>query len=306
MSQQHIVPAFYIRNFLGVGIEKVWVYDKQTGRKADYSPNAILKELNHYDAPDAIENGKTADNSLQVFETTFAPVIKALPKELHVSSSTASVKGVKFVVSKFAVMQFLRGRMFKKWQETENAFFEETAQQAGIMRDEPRSIQRQQADAMLSKELSDHYTDKLLSYTWSVRKAPDGSSFYLGDEPIVSYLERWDFVPMFDSPGVEVHVPISPEFCFCITASPPGSEGDRSLTTDEDFVLWQRYLASIRATRYVVCRDDDFRACEATCRLHPGIKDPTRETLKFELVALQGVPCFSPSPPPAQTGPHTQ
>ena len=298
MTYQHIVSDFYIRNWRKAGVEKVWVYDKRTGHKGTRSPGKIFGEPDHYEAKDAVANGKTADKSLQFFEGTFAPVLKALPNRLRISASESVIDACKFVVSKFAVMQFLRGRMFKKWQRTETEFLDGTAQQFGFDRGEEHSPQKQQADVMLSQAMSDYYTDKLLLYTWSVRAAPEGSSFYLGDEPIVIIPKDRNSPPIFDSPGVEIHVPICPEFCFCITATQPGDEGQRSLTPDDQFVLWQRYRASVYATQHVVCRDDDFLACEAACRLHPEIADPTRPIMKYELVGLRVIPSCARRPEP--------
>lgn len=211
---QHYVPQMLLRNFCNPQTNKIFVFDKTSGRSFETNVRNAAAERQYYNfSHDGTEF--SLEETLSKAEAAAKPLIDAIQKErsLSVLSEDDCV-----TIALFSSVQHLRGPRVRKDQEIiANALRErrpDTENDLSFLDEQwPTGKEHAKNFAIyyLGKEapkIADHFLKK----TWFLLEAPESAPLLLSDTPIVLFNDN-SFKPYGNlgllSRGIQITLPIS-------------------------------------------------------------------------------------------------
>lgn len=220
-ENQHYVPKILLRNFISNGdanrgSEKIWVFDKSNSKISNPNIKNIAAQFSFYDTN---VDGKaiSVESILAELENCVSAVLSKL---IEHRSATILSQEERTWFAIFCAAQFVRVENFRSQVKDMNAALKDKLQALGhdtdsvdghkFLHGDDSEIKKFSISFLMSslRQFSAHFLQK----HWFVMCAPEGQSFYLGDNPI-SLHNNNDFGPYGNIglavPGIEIYFPIS-------------------------------------------------------------------------------------------------
>lgn len=229
-KKQHYVPQFLLKNWSHGKTNRVYVFDKKHNKSFSSSTKNIAHENNFYENGELGQENKT-EIKLSNLECGVAPIISEIISDGSIKKLSDSEHKL---LCLFSAVQMLRTNNSREFIEGLNDIISEKIQDWGFDPDTDvenfttmsKEEVKNSSISMLNSmpiELVDNFIDKELT----LLKAPDNSSFYISDHPIVKHNHfpreyRGNLgIGLY---GIEIYFPISPQYCLSFLCSEVANE----------------------------------------------------------------------------------
>lgn len=227
---QHYVPQFLLRNFKHNStsdrkIAKFYVYDKLNDKAFEALISKTGGERYFYEIKSDADDFSIED-TLGVFESATAPILRKIIENQSLKSVTRKEK---MTLSKFIALQHLRGPAIRnriselaKTLEINFNFFEET----GLEKPTEQDNKRNHCELAISgvHKISPYLYNK----DWVLCESRT-AQIIIGDTPVVMH-NTFGKGTGLKNEGVEIYMPISPNYCLLILCSSVRKAIDESLS----------------------------------------------------------------------------
>ncbi len=293
-KRQHYVPKLLLRHFCAGGSDRLWVFDKHTGKVWEQAIRKIGHEKYFNEAP--LGNGWVVsyDEELEYVENKAAPVLA----KLNVGTSIYSLKAVEFaLLCYFVAVQHLRTPAFFSWNKQFNEEIRRLCPDGQI----PETIKKQVGpltDGVAKRcsldcifDFAEQIANVLVPKAWIMHKAYPTRTFYISDTPVALHNDIKDEFRStigFVFPGIQVYMPMSATallgaYCPILFREVGGVEPFRTARETGEPVPCEsanmdffNSLQVVNAERFLYCRDDDFELAKRVLQNHPEARKPKR------------------------------
>lgn len=295
-KHQHTVPQFYLRQFAS-NDEKIWAFDKQTGRSFHTSIRNVAGERFFYDSKtlEEVTGDKQAlEKFLSQLEGYYHNRIGRLLERLRANEYRRLHPETRMTIANFAAVQFLRTkeRRTAHRQTVEHmakilSKFEGAEQ---LLRDADEALsagalQEFHVARLIDLPLIKEFTEILASHIWVFGRRHPSHSFYTSDNPIARHgtvARPFRGNRGIGSRGVEIHIPLSHDYALTLYErthfkSLENQDGRVLDLFDPEHMVYARQWQVSDSSRYVFCRDDDFGLAREMCAADPQLTDPDRK-----------------------------
>lgn len=218
---QHYIPQFLLRNFKikekKGNEEAIFVFDKSTNREYQSPIKKVAAERHFYEVKTET-NQYSIENELGKYESITKPIIQKVIQNKSIKSIT---KKEKMILSKFICLQILRVPSTRNnFSDLTEAFAQKFNffEISGIPRPTPEEEKITHCNFVLNEVTT--LVPFVYNKDWILCEAYD-SSFIIGDNPVVMsntfYKGRGNLG--LKSQGIEIYMPISPEFCLLLVCN---------------------------------------------------------------------------------------
>ena len=286
IKRQHYVPQFYLRGFaLPDGAEKLHVYDKPRRQKFVAGVKDVASRRYYYDTPEVAAMAKVpqaVEKWLGVHEQTVAPILAATLDSLAAGTFRGFTDEEKIELATFIAIQHIRteearertAQLYDSFpQEILDAFPEVYATARAARTREGRA--KFHVELLLSSVVS-RVAAVLAARSWVVlQRTQTPWLFFTSDNPVSVVSLRDDGLAVGPcSPGVEVSMPLSPDYMLSIVPIPyPLKVAPCSREDVRRFNL----IRIDSATAQVFSQNGDFRLVEKRIDEFPEIANPKRQ-----------------------------
>jgi hypothetical protein len=284
-KKQHYVPRLYLRQFADPpGSDKVWVYDKGTGKRFQTNVERIAHENYFMDPSGNLE--QPFEKMFGVFESLFDPVLKIIINQQDITGLTVDEK---ISVVAFVVAQEYRTRTYRDQMKSFYSDFRDTLPPvvyAAFIGDAPgddEELARALQQAMFSNHVFKPSMNKLLRMHWMLGVNQTSIPLWTSDHP-VTRRNQYEFddevtrmlMPRTGlwTPGVEVHLPLTPSLVLTLgdernwSDLPPSGE----LVSVQD-VYSVNALQLSQSGRFLYSNSDDFSWATAEIEKFPSLRE---------------------------------
>lgn len=293
-KRQHYVPQLLLRYFCAQGSDRLWAFDKETGKVWQQAIHQIGHEKYFNDA--SLGNGWSVsyEHKFQYIESKFAPVLA----KLNGGAPIKSLSAMEFaLLCYFVAVQYLRTPAFL----SENKQLNDSIRRLFPDGEIPETFQKQvgpltddaakQQSLYLVFELADAICRTLVVKAWILHEAHPNRCFYISDTPVALHnnvKDEFQSTVGFSVPGIEIYMPISATtlvgaYCPILAKSVAEIEPFRTtlktgarIPCDLDNMDFYNSLQVANAERFVYCRDDDFEFAKKVLQQHPELRKPRR------------------------------
>lgn len=287
--KHHYIPQFLLKHFAD-NDGKVHVFDKKLNASRHQSTKKIAFENDMYVIKDDTGRKNLEELATMIDEFGCEPIRKLIKYE----GLSALTKEERLKLSYFVAAMMIRvphtrlsalatnNYMIDKWgpdicaegsDVPISAFTEQVAKNMTV--------------AMMAR-LTPEFAKYLREKIWLLMKAPEGSHFYISDNPVAKHnlIER----PLrgnlgLKNEGIEIYLPIAPHLCLMLlcpkmanlaTLSPETGVHeayytDTPIRSNPDNVIHLNSLQVIHAERFLFSSRNDFHLAQDMIREHPDI-----------------------------------
>jgi len=309
---QHYVPQFLLRGFTDEK-EKVFVFDKITERTFPTSTRGIAAEAQFYDFVDGKGDRQSLEYFLGTMESKVAGIFGAIQEKQSLGHLT---RDDRVSISLFVAVQQLRVKAVRQRMRSLNSGILTVLAERGIdpgdvvpeMNDD--DVKRQSiARIQMANKTAEYFFNK----AWILRQAQDARPFWISDNPVTLHNIVEPSQRELNSPGVEIHLPISRRFSISFlcdkmvqfirqgVADLKRYERDfghahagakdilhqaRVVETGEPDLLLpenvdhQNSLQVQYASRFIISPTNDFRLAQEMIKRTPQLKEPPGFTVQ--------------------------
>lgn len=220
-KNQHYVPRFLLKNFSYGSKQRIYAFDKLRGIKISTNVKNSACENGFYNL--IIDGEKhTLEHKLSKLETIAGAIINKICKDESLENITEEEH---MDLCLFLSNLLLRVKRQREWLSQLNSNLAGWLQKMGL---DPNQVQnfevlekdeigKQHIQITLANTLE--FAETLCAKQIFLLKAPSGSNFIIGDNPVVMY-NRWHKKFGADTgisvPGIEIQVPLSNKLCLSL------------------------------------------------------------------------------------------
>jgi len=296
-KKQHYIPQFLLRNFCSE--EKVWVFDKSTGRSYPSSTVNTGHENHFYSAKNIDDDHVDFENLTQLMDGYGSESIShIIQKRLLPKTDEHLVKLAFFTAlqmergpSTRSMLEFVQKKIIEKWGA--DIAYEGDSRTLGQYGSEDLKY-----GSILALQNVPEFARILQQKALFLLEAPVGSSFICSDHPVVLHNEI-DHSPRgslgIGKLGIEIYFPISPALAlqFCCPQLAQSmvlvpelrsrlelqSQG-KPIPLATENVTFMNHLQVTQSDRFLFARNQtDFELAEEMIRDHPELKKPAAHRL---------------------------
>lgn len=293
-KRQHHVPQLLLKHFCAEGSDRLWVFDKHTGKVWQQAIRKIGHEKYFNEAPLGDGWFVSYDEKFQHVEDKAAPVLA----KLNVGTTIYPLKKMdSALLCYFVAFQYLRTPAFfsscKQSIEEIRRLFpdgqipETIKKQVGPLTDD--AAKRVSLDCIFG--IAEQIVNVLVPKAWIMHKAHASRTFYISDAPVALHNDITDEFRGtigFAVPGIEVYMPISATalvgaYCPTLLQDVGSVEPFRTalktgqrIPCDMANMDFFNSLQVVNAERFVYCRDDDFELARGVLQINPEARKPKR------------------------------
>ncbi len=302
VKQQHYVPQFYLKNFANEK-EQIWVYDKVTDKSFQTHIKNVAGERYFYDVPSLDQRTgvkQSVEKLLSHVEDKMSEVLNTLLQKLATNNFIRLHDDQRNFLSIFMVVQMLRSKEHRVMQEhsarsmsrflkkrlTDQQIIEAFGSEA-LHPPTAESLAEVQASCLADQNLIREMAMILNGHIWVIYKVRHSGEFLTSDNPFTKRGHIKHPVRRLSgirSPGIEISLPISPEFCLCLAErsffiANEKYDGRVVDINDTQNMIYYNYERIKFATRYLFSSSGDFRFVKQVCEEEPILKDPLRKRI---------------------------
>lgn len=270
-KNHHYVPQFLLKNFCFGKKKKVWVYDKKTDKEFETNIRNIASETKFYElkgkdliksadkewkklvseAPESIrealdkgEFNVSLEEGFNTLEGNSRNIIKRIIKN---ESLTGLTKEEKIVLALFLSVQLVRTKTYIDKIKCVNDMLVEKLTGMGFTNEQAEEsvpVNDKDLKFLHMKQIVDaeKFVPHFLNKIWVLYKAPPGSSFYIGDNPIV--LQNQNKSKFYGNlglavKGIEIYFPIAKNYAIALFCP---SIGDMFDDVEQKIQMYPEYL----------------------------------------------------------------
>lgn len=291
-KRQHYVPASYLRRWVTAGTGSLFAFDKQTGKVHQVAPTDAAVQKYFYHLPG--EN-QDVEQMFSQMEGDVKPVVDEI-----ISRGTAEGLNAEYRkrLDRFLAYQGLRTQEHRtSMEQTINPILE-------MVRKHGTDELKAQAEGWDARDvhmatLRDGekyvpFVSRLLLFTM---KNGGTRTFTTSDHPVGKDNNAPHIPPQerkrgLGSPGVELHLPLSPDFSLMAVDAPPrlARAMPRRMVANDAHVEYARFMQFANAGRFIYSARDDFDLERAWRAKHPELVTADRPRVKIEGGLLDGTP----------------
>lgn len=308
-KKQHFVPQFLLRNFTKAKGRHLAAFDKRAERTF-WTPVVDAAEQNGFYDFEVSGGEASIEQSLSDLEDTASVVIQRVVAAESLASLSESDRAT---IATFCAVQMCRVPHYREVQRGVVDFLRRIILESNA---DPKTVngfgdpsdEDMRRSAILDVTDVDWSVPHFLNKAWALQKAPSGSCFYVGDNPLVlSNLN--DFRPYGNLGlavrGIEIHLPLSSQLSLWLVCPTirdrvkfgyasmfnmaqssgiqllqfellrqlvEGFESGKAVPMSRDNVDYVNSLQVEFASRFLYCQSDDFGLAKRMILHNPGFK----------------------------------
>lgn len=288
VKMQHYVPKAYLRNF-SFDQKKteffVYCFDKTNSKTFPVNISNIACErfFNDFENDDE----QTIEKNLGEYESAYAEVYRKIidNKNLETLNSEertnmASFFSIQYIRTKEQRVSFrdfsncVKDRLLQQWmdesliEDLEDCCLESVVKKGHLT---------------LLTELVPEMARKLLKMKWVLCKNNFPMPFWASDNPVVmdnSSENKYDRYLGYSCPGIEMYLPLNPQYCLTICDPQKYHELPGVMETRRiDNVIFNNCLQLMCSTRFIFSNSNDFTYAKKFLGEHPEYKDVDRQRI---------------------------
>lgn len=280
---QHYVPRVYLKNFAITNKEKYYVFsfDKTNGKSFNSNIQNIAVGEEFYDR---IDEEQVTEKSLSFLELEFGKIIEKL-------ISLKDLEKLEDLEKRYLGL-FIATQMTRTMEErlvVKDIVIQFLKKHEGQLGDE---IKKQAEDILEEEKLRDFqkkmileesylFAEILIRMKWILIINKSNFPYWTSDNPVVNY-NSLNLSPYgnlgLESPGIEVHIPLSSSLLLIICDPLSFSkEPSKKFSKDYRNITRERHLQLINSTRFIFSKDDKFNFADSMLRQHLELRDLNRK-----------------------------
>lgn len=283
-KRQHYVPASYLRRWTDPATGMLFAFDKTTGdvHRAKPEDAAVQKHFYHLPGED-----QDLERRFSVMEGDVRPVIDDI---ISHGSAESLTKEQRKRIDRFIAYQGLRTQEHRtSTEQSINPILE-------MVREHGTDELKAQAEAFDARDVhmatlrdGEKYVplvSRLLLVTMKngTSRALTTSDHPVGKDNNAPHIPPEERKRGLGSPGVELHVPLSPEYSLMAVDAPPqyARVMPRRMVANDAHVEYARFMQFANAGRFIYSIRDDFDLERAWRAKHPELVDADRPRVVME------------------------
>ncbi len=286
VKRQHYVPQFYLRGFsIAPGQQKLHVYDKTRKRTFIADVAEVASRRHYYDVPEldaAANTPQAVEKWLGAHEQAVAPILAKTLDALAAGTFDGFSEAEKIELALFIAVQHLRTEEARERtaqlhdslpQEILDAFPE--ADEMARAARTPEGRTKFHVELLLSSAAL-KIARVLASRTWVVVRRTRAPWVFLTSDNPVLVISPWGESVGPCSDGVEIALPLSPDYVLSIVQLPSPWKIVPAFRED---VRRYNLIQTDFANTQLFSPDGDFRLVEKRIQAVPEIADPRRRRI---------------------------
>ncbi len=225
-QHQHYVPQLLLRGFLSrdpklAVKEQVHVFDLKEG--VEFSPSIanVMGERRFNDFWIDDETLATIEPATSRIESHFAPLIERIRDEKRLTRTAEELADLSLLLA----FQFIRTKKMRLLPERLNSFMKAHVRRLGFDPSKVDGIEEWTEDKLKIQHVRqqfrslEDYARAISDKEFFLMRSPEGSSFYLGDHPVVLHNDEESRGRMgrlgLAAPYIQIYLPLSAEIMLC-------------------------------------------------------------------------------------------
>lgn len=296
-KKQHYIPQFLLKNFCSS--DKIWVFDKKAGKSFPSSTLNTGHENYFYSARNIDGDHIDAENLTQLLDGYGSESIRQIIQKKALPESDEHFVKLAF----FAALQLERGPSTRRHLELIQKTIIEKWGADIVYEGDTRPLGEYGSEdlkfgSILALKNVPEFARILQQKALFLLQAPEGSSFFCSDNPIVRHNEI-DYSPRgslgIKQVGIEIYLPISPtltlQYCCPLLSQSIGlvpelrhslelrNQG-KPILLEKENVTFINHLQVTQSDRFLYAKNQtDFDLAVEMLKDHPELRNPASEGL---------------------------
>ncbi len=300
VKKQHFVPQFLLRNFADDN-EKLWIYDKSTGRSFPNGVANIGCDGYFYDDPEvAAVTGEAqfVEKALSRAEGRWSSTLSAVLERVRSQADVGLSHDERLCISQMLSLQMVRTPLVRELNDQMRRAMERALRRSFSIDSEddqaeipiPKGLSDIEAKnfhivSMLNHESIAKYQSIFIGHIWTFLRAGRHGHFYTSDHPLSRrphITGGWMSHSGIGSKGIEMSFPLAEDVTLLMYDREHFStmefiDGKANDALAPEMLLYYNSMQVQESHRFLYSRTSDFGHAEIVLKDEPRFRDPNRK-----------------------------